>query len=164
MSGLAIAWAGLVAVYALALGSVAGGDLALGGLVAAAVLLAFRMHLFPAPAASAREALGRLLAFPAFVLAALGQVLGAAVRVALALLHLRPLGRPGIVRLPIAERTRGGVAVAGLVITLSSGELLLDVDWRRREMVLHLLDATDADAARDRHDRFYRRFQRHVFP
>ncbi|MDP9369920.1 MAG: hypothetical protein M3Q03_16890 [Chloroflexota bacterium] len=31
-------------------------------------------------------------------------------------------------------------------------------------LLIHVLDATDPDAVRAEHERFYRRFQRHVFP
>jgi len=84
--------------------------------------------------------------------------------VALIVLHIRPLVRPGIVAIPFEERTRNGVAVSTLVFTLSPGSYLVDVDWERRLMLFHLIDACDPDAIRIKYHDFYYRYQRHVFP
>ena len=80
------------------------------------------------------------------------------------MLHVRPLNHPGIVAVPIAERSPLGVAVSGLATTLSPGAFLVDVDWEQRVMLIHVLDASDPDEVRADHQRFYRRWQRHVFP
>jgi multicomponent K+:H+ antiporter subunit E/multicomponent Na+:H+ antiporter subunit E len=79
-------------------------------------------------------------------------------------LHLRRLEQPGLVRIPIGERSERGVAVSALATTLSPGTVLVDVDWERRDLLLHVIDASDPDAVRARLQRFYDRFQRRVFP
>jgi multisubunit Na+/H+ antiporter MnhE subunit len=84
--------------------------------------------------------------------------------VALRVLHLRHLDRPGTVRVPIGARTDRGVAVSALATTLSPGAVLVDVDWERREMLVHVIDASDPAAVCARLERFYDRFQRRVFP
>jgi multicomponent Na+:H+ antiporter subunit E len=84
--------------------------------------------------------------------------------VALRVLHLRPVEHPGIVLVPIGERTEVGVAVTGLLVGLSPGSLLLDVDTERQVMLFHVIDAGDPDAVRTQLDRFYQRYQRRVFP
>jgi multisubunit Na+/H+ antiporter MnhE subunit len=68
------------------------------------------------------------------------------------------------VLVPIGERSELGVAVTGLLVGLSPGSLLLDVDEGRRAMLFHVIDASDPDAVRAQIDGFYQRYQRRVFP
>jgi multicomponent Na+:H+ antiporter subunit E len=77
---------------------------------------------------------------------------------------LRPVECPGIVLVPIGERTELGVAVTGLLAGLSPGSMLVEVDSQRQAMLFHVIDAHDPDAVRDHLDRFYQRYQRRVFP
>jgi multicomponent K+:H+ antiporter subunit E/multicomponent Na+:H+ antiporter subunit E len=42
--------------------------------------------------------------------------------------------------------------------------VLVDVDWVRRDLVVHVIDASDPDGVRQRLQRFYDRYQRRVFP
>jgi len=77
-------------------------------------------------------------------------------------LGARSQARPGIVAVPVGERTPRGVAVSALCATLSPGEVLVDVDEER--VLYHVINASDPDAIRERHERFYRRYQRRVFP
>ena len=108
--------------------------------------------------------LGRVAAFPLFVVGVLGDIVSGTWDVALRVLHLRRLEQPGIVRVPIGDRTERGVAVSALATTLSPGSVLVDIDWERRDMLLHMIDARDPDAVRERLQRFYDRYQRRVFP
>jgi len=84
--------------------------------------------------------------------------------VALVVLGRRPLDCPGIVAIPIEERTPIGVAVAALAFTLSPGDVLIDVDEEEQVMLIHVLDASDPEAVRARHRNFYERWQRRAFP
>jgi multisubunit Na+/H+ antiporter MnhE subunit len=68
------------------------------------------------------------------------------------------------VRIPIGLRSERGVAVSALTTTLSPGTVLIDVDAERRELLVHVIDATDPDEVRARAQRFYDRYQRNVFP
>jgi len=106
----------------------------------------------------------RLLAFPGFVLATLHEIVVGTWDVTLRVLHLRPVERPGIVLVPIGERTSAGLAATALADTLSPGEVLVDVDHERRVMLVHVIDASDPEAIRERHERFYQDHQRGVFP
>jgi multisubunit Na+/H+ antiporter MnhE subunit len=74
------------------------------------------------------------------------------------------LRHPGIVPIPIAERTPLGVTITSLVTTLSPGTFLVDVDEADRSMLMHVIDASNPDAVREEYEVFYRRYQRHVFP
>jgi multisubunit Na+/H+ antiporter MnhE subunit len=165
LARVALALVLLVLVYALALGSFAPADLALGSLFAAGALLFCRRVLLEDAHPPPQGGVGRrVVAFVPFSLAVLGHVAVGTWQVALIILGLRPLGAPGVVAVPIEERTEAGVAVSGLAATLSPGELLLDVDWERRVMLFHVIDAHDPDAVREHHRKLYRRHQRRVFP
>jgi multicomponent Na+:H+ antiporter subunit E len=152
----------LTGVYLLSLGSVDPLDAAEGLLLATALSLALRGRLEwprgPGPSLARRVA-----AFPLLLFGELVEVLRGTWDVALRVLGLRPL-ESGIVLIPIGERTELGVAVTGLLAGLSPGSMLVEVDAERRAMLFHVIDASDPDAVRDHLDRFYRRYQRRVFP
>lgn len=155
----------LTALYAMALGSAAVLDLLLGAAVSAAAL-ARVPHTAAAPRSDrARFALWRRsLAFPPFLAAVSADVVVGTWQVAAVILGFRPLRSPGIVRIPIGERSRRGVAVTTLIQTLSPGTVFVAVDWQRQEMLFHVMDARDPDRVRAVMERFYVRWQRPVFP
>lgn len=153
---------GLVAVYALTLGSLQPGDLAIGAAVAVAVLTLTRRFFEPAPGTPPMT-LRRLRRFPAFAWAVLREIAAGTWMVAMVVLGIRNV-IPGIVAVPVGERSETGVAVTALAINLSPGELLVDVDWSRELMFVHVLDADDPDDVRSRYAAFYDRYQRAVFP
>lgn len=163
-----IAWllqvTGLVAVYLLTLGSLHPLDLALGAVLAVALLHTLRGFRGPAAEGAGGSVLGRMAAFPVFAAAVVADIVRGTVEVSLVVLGRRPLVAPGIVEVPIGERTPAGVAVSALATTLSPGAVLMDVDWERRVMILHVLDASDPEAVRAEHQRLYERRQRAVFP
>jgi multicomponent Na+:H+ antiporter subunit E len=162
--GRALAVTLLAAVYLLTLGSAHPLDLALGLLLATALMLGLRGRLRP-PRGHPSPPLGRrVAAFPLLVGAVLAEIARGTWDVALRVLGLRPLEGPGIVLVPIGERSELGVAVTGLLVGLSPGSLLLEVDERRRVMLFHVIDARDPDAVRAQIDRLYQRYQRRVFP
>lgn len=160
----ALAAIALVLIYALTLASFHPWDLVLGAILATAVL-AWARRALPLASQEARPSPGaRLLRFPGFAAAVLAEVVHGTWQVAVVVAGLRPLARPGIVLIPLGERTVSGVAASGWALTLSPGEVLVDVDWQRSVMLVHLLDAGDPEAVRARHQRFYSRWQRGVFP
>jgi multisubunit Na+/H+ antiporter MnhE subunit len=105
-----------------------------------------------------------VVAFVPFAVAVARDVAVGTWEVALVTLHLRPLHNPGIVAIPIGERSPVGISVTALVMTLSPGEFLVDVDWEREVMLMHVIDATDPEAVRRTHEEFYSRYQKKVFP
>lgn len=155
---------GLALVYVLTLASTDPVDLALGVGLGAALAGALAGRLRLGPEGQVPPPAARLLAWPAFAAAVLADVVQGTWDVALRVLHLRPIARPGLVRVPMAQRTERGVAVSALATTLSPGTVLIDLDWERRDLVLHVIDASDPDGVRDRLQRFYDRYQRRVFP
>jgi multicomponent Na+:H+ antiporter subunit E len=156
--------AGLGVIFVLTLASSDPVDFALGVALGGALLLALGERLRLGPAGLLPPLAQRLLWFPVFAAAVVADVLQGAWDVALRVLTVRPLEQPGIVRVPIGERTERGVAVSALATTLSPGSVLVDVDWQRGDLVLHVIDASDPAVVRARLDRFYERFQRRVFP
>ena len=154
----------LTVVYACALASADPLDLLFGALLASALVIIFRAPVTGQAAIGLAAVLRRTGAFVPFAGAILYDVFVGTWAVILVVLHLRPLRRPGIVAVPIGERTPTGVAVSAFATTLSPGSYLVDVDLERGVMLLHVLDASDLDAVERAHQRFYDRFQRHVFP
>ena len=164
MSGGRLLWvAVLAAVYLLTLGSADPFDLAFGVVLAAVLSFGLRGRL-QRPQGEGPSLAARLAAAPALLAALLAEIARGTWDVALRVLHLRPVEHPGIVLVPIGERSELGVAVTGLLIGLSPGSLLLDVDDKRRMMLFHVIDARDPDAVRAQIDGFYHRWQRRVFP
>lgn len=150
----------LAGAYLLVLGSVDAWDVATGLLlgVVLTVLLHGRLPYPAGPPSSPRI----LLALPGLVGAVLLDVLRGTWDVALRIVGLRPVAAPGIVLVPVGDRSPRGVAVTGFLVGLSPGSVLLDV--RGDTMVFHFLDAADPDAVRASVDRMYARHQRKVWP
>ncbi len=154
----------LATTYLLMLASVDPWDVGLAAALAAVLIASLRRFLFVGkPGELADVPLRVIRVFP-LAAAVVREIVVGTWQVALVVLHARPLAAPGIVAVPIGERTRLGVAMTGLLVTLAPGEFLVDVDWERRVLLFHVLDASDPDAVRKRHARFYERYQRPVFP
>lgn len=153
----------LVLVYLLTLASLDPWDVALGVGLAAGVLVWAR-RTRSASAIGAGVLVGRIARFPLFVVAVAREIVVGTWQVALVVVGVRRLSRPGIVAVPIGDRTPAGLAATALALTLSPGEVLVDIDRSRGVMLVHVIDAHDPDAVRARHDHFYRRYQRGVFP
>jgi multicomponent Na+:H+ antiporter subunit E len=159
-----LAWVVLLtAVYLLSLGSVDPLDAAEGLVLATVLSLGLRGRL-ERPQGAGLSLAARIAAFPLLVGGLLVEVLRGTWDVGLRVLGLRPVECPGIVLVPIGERTEVGVAVTGLLAGLSPGSMLVEVDSQRQAMLFHVIDASDPDAVRDHLDRFYQRYQRRVFP
>ena len=164
MTRYAAAVAGLTLVYALALGSFHPLDLLFGAGLSVALVFTSRRFVFGGGPDGRASLLRRVAAFLPFSLAVFREVVVGTWEVTLVTLHLRPLKRPGIVEVPIGERTPAGVAVWAVVTGLPPGSFFVDVDGERGVVLIHILDASDPEAFRRQQEDFYRRFQRGVFP
>jgi multicomponent Na+:H+ antiporter subunit E len=154
----------LALIYVLTLASLEPWDV-VGGVLIAAVLLALsqRVTIGHRPA-RLPDLPARMVGFFPFAGRVAFGMIRDAWNVALVMIHLRPLGHPGIVTIPIANRSHRGIAVTALVTTISPGSYFLGVDWEHEQMLFHFLDASDPDAIRADRERLYDGYQRHVFP
>ncbi len=152
----------LTLVYAMVLASFHPLDLLFGAALSGALLYVFRAFVFGGAPDPLPGVLGRCAAFLPFAWAIARDVVKGTWEVALVVLHFRPLVSPGIVKVPIGERTPTGVAVSALVTTLSPGAFLIEAN--EEFMLIHFLDAADPDAVREKQEDFYQRYQRKVFP
>lgn len=164
MTGYLLVLLLLAATYLLTLASLDPLDVATALVVSAVVLVGMRRFAFPGGSVPGGELARRLARFPLFCAAVVWEIVVGTGQVAAVVVGLRPLRRPGIVAVPIGERSPNGVAATALAITLSPGEVFVDVDWEAGVMLIHVLDAGDPDAIRERYGHFYERFQRQVFP
>jgi len=155
---------GLTLVYAFALASFHPLDLLFGAGLSVALVFASRRFVFGDGPARGTSLSRRAVAFLPFALAVFREILTGTWEVTLVTLHLRPLKRPGIVEVPIGERTPAGVAVWSVVAGLPPGSFFVDVDRERGVVLLHVIDAGDPEAVRRQEEEFYRRYQRKVFP
>lgn len=153
-----------VLTYAAMIGRFDPWDLALATLVAGGTVYGFRAHLLRGASPSAATLLRRLLFLPPLLGWVLWEITIGTWQVAVYSLRLRPMGHPGIVAIPLGARTRFGATMSGFLTTISPGTFLVEYDWAARVMLIHSIDATDPDEVRAAHQRFYDRFQRHVFP
>lgn len=164
MSRLPFPVALLTLVYVTVLGSLDPWDLVLGAAMSLGMVLLFRRLALPTRPTPVALYPARLLWFIVFAGAIAWEVTLGAWTVLGVVLRIRPMRRSGIVLIPVESSTRSGVAVSALVVTISPGTYLLDLDRERRVMLIHALDASDPDSLRDHFHRFYERFQRNVFP
>lgn len=164
MSRVVLSVVALGGVYLLVLASREPWDVALGVVAGALLVGGCRGFVFGGRPRGVPGLGRRVVAFVPFAVAALRDVVVGTWRVALTVLRVRPLREPGIVAVPLGERTVLGVAVSALVLSLSPGEVLVDIDWEGGRMLVHALDASDPEAVRGQIGEFYRRYQRHVFP
>ena len=56
---------------------------------------------------------------------------------------------PGFVRVRFAPMSPRGAALLGCMVSLTPGSTLIDIDLVRRELLLHVLDASDTQAVVD---------------
>jgi multicomponent Na+:H+ antiporter subunit E len=157
----------LTLAYALMLGSFDVLDLLFGACLSAALLFVSRRFIFGEPQrqASSNPSLGgRVVAFVPFALVIFREILVGTWEVTLVTLRLRPLIRPGIVAVPLGERTPSGVVAWAVVTGLAPGSFFVDIDREQGVALIHLLDASDPDAFRQEQEDFYRRYQSKVFP
>lgn len=161
-----VAVAGLAAVYALMLVSVDPVDVATGALIASLLLLGLRrfLRLGGDGAWGPADFLRGFARLPAFAAVVTGDTIRGTWDVALVVVGLRPADRSGVVEIPFDGRTPAGAVVSGLTATISPGEVLIDIDEQRRVILLHVLDARDPDAIREKHRHRYERWQRGVAP
>ncbi len=152
------------ATYALTVASFAWEDLIFGVVLTAVLLAIFHNVVLPKPLPSSARVLKGVLFFPIFVLAEIREVFTGTWLVATRVVGIHPLDHPGIVRIPIGERSPVSSGMAGFVITVTPGTFLIDVDEETNEMLVHAIDASDPEAVRDHYQWLFENFERRVVP
>ncbi len=144
--------AGLTAIYLSVLTSVRPGDIAIGVVLAVAVVIAVGRR--PARGGAERSHPGAVVR--AFAATAVEMVRGTwrTVRFCLGAATV-----PGFVEIPREDRTRGEVALWGVLTGEAPDEIPVDVDDERDVLIVHLIDAGDPDAVRARHAEAHARFR-----
>ena len=149
---------GFMGVYLLVMTSARPGDAAAGLLLGLVLAVALRPRLSrrqPAtPTLTGLLALGPVLARTAIEMAR-----GSWQTVRFC---LRGSGTPGFVEIPRSGRSRHAVALWGVLTGEAPDEVPVDIDEERDVLIVHLVDASDPDAVRERHRRAYERAQRKV--
>jgi multicomponent K+:H+ antiporter subunit E/multicomponent Na+:H+ antiporter subunit E len=87
----------------------------------------------------------RLVAAVALALRFLWAVLASGLRTALVIARVRSRPAAAFVRMRFAPLSETGAALLGSMVTLTPGTTTIDVDMERRELLLHLLDASEAE-------------------
>ena len=91
--------------------------------------------------------MSRLLTAAGLLLRFIGQVLVSGFDTAWQILRPDKRPVPRYVRMGYGPMTPRGAAVLGSMITLTPGTTTLDIDPERRELLLHMLDGSDPEAA-----------------
>jgi multisubunit Na+/H+ antiporter MnhE subunit len=138
----------LMGVYLLVMTSAKPADAAAGLLLGLGLAVALRpRHPGRRPTVSGFLALGRALATTAVEMARGSW--------RTARFCLRGSGNPGFVEIPRAGRSRHAVALWGVLTGEAPDEVPVDIDEERDVLIVHLIDASDPDAVRERHQRAY---------
>lgn len=160
----------LTLVYALALASFHPWDLLLGAILSSVFVSVFKWFEVSGGDDTTVQAghegspLRRFRAFFPFVGAVAWEVILGAWRVFLATIGLKEPASPGVVAVPLGERSPRGVSISAFLAAFTPGTLLVEVDEYKREMLVHALDASDPEAVRESQEKLYQHYQKKVFP
>jgi multisubunit Na+/H+ antiporter MnhE subunit len=160
VTGILVRAAGLVAVYLLVLTSAQPGDVLTGALLALPIAVVIR------PRRTGRRRDGRALTRVWATGGLLAQTAAEMVRGSWRVVRfcLRGGDRSGLLEIEQGDRSRTGIAIWGLITGEAPDELPVDIDESRRVLIVHLVDAGDPEAVRDRHERTRQRWLSRVVP
>jgi|GEM_PF-1660369 len=145
-----------VAIFSLMTADFSGQNLMVGLVLSTVLLWVFRRQVIPRPLPRTDFSFHLLVYAPVLFWYLFIDILKGTWIVSLTTLGLRPLRKPGIVKFPIGAHSPYGVGPVGYFITLSPGSFMVDVDWENREMLVHVIDASDPDALRRDAEKYYR--------
>jgi multisubunit Na+/H+ antiporter MnhE subunit len=148
----------LMGIYLLVLTSAKPADAATGFLLGLLLALALRPRL-PGRRSATPSPAALVALIPMLAMTAAEMVRGSWRTVRFC---LRGGGKPGFVEIPRGDRSRHAVALWGVLTGEAPDEVPVDVDEERDVLIVHLVDASDPDAVRDRHQQAYERAQRKV--
>ena len=149
-------FAASVSVFCLVIGDFGWQNLLLGAGIVMPVMYVFRRQITPDPLPPPGLSLHLLVYAPVLLYYLFIDILGGSWQVIRVTLGMSPLRHPGIVRVSFKDFSAYGVGPIGFFITLSPGSFLVDVDWDKQVMLIHVLDASDPDAVRRNAERYLR--------
>ena len=156
MIGILIRSGYLLAIYLLVLTSFAPGDVIIGGAVALTITIALGTTARRGSRSRARWLRGMV----GTAIQTAGEVVIGSWRTIR--FCLTGAGAPGFVEIPRGERSDYGVALWGVLTGEAPDEYPVAVDAERNVLIVHLVDASDPAAVRERHRRSHERWHRDV--
>ena len=156
MIGFVLRAGGLLIVYLLVLTSLDPGDIALGAILATALI-----------AAAHRPETGPTAGWARWAVALVMTLLTTARDMAVGTIRVVRFcfsrsSHAGFVEIPREDRSRRAVALWGVLTGEAPDEYPVDIDDARDVLIVHVVDARDPDGVKARHARFHERWQRHV--
>jgi multicomponent Na+:H+ antiporter subunit E len=143
-------------LFALIVASFSWQNLLVGFILSSVLTWIFRKQIIPRPLPPNDLAFHLVVYFPKLAAYLLVDIFKGTWIMILTTLGIRPLIKPGIVRIPIGVHSPYGVGPVGYFITLSPGSFLVDVDWDAHVMLVHVIDASDPDQVREDAEKYYR--------
>jgi multicomponent Na+:H+ antiporter subunit E len=155
---------GSTAVFAMMVASFSWQNLLLGFAIASSLTWMFRRQVVPKPLPPNDLAAHLVIYSPKLAWYLFVDILKGTWIMILTTLGIRPLNKPGIVRIPLHTHSHYGVGPVGYFITLSPGSFMVDIDWDEGVMLVHVIDASDPDQVRMDAEKYYRLWEygRHV--
>ena len=138
-------------------------NMVLGFAISVALLWGFRKQVIPRPLPPSGFALHLVIYAPVLFWYLFIDILKGTWAVTLTTLGIRPLRKPGIVTLPLGQHSPYGIGPVGYFITLSPGSFLVEVDWDAREMLVHVIDASNPEAVHRDAEKYYRLWEYGVY-
>lgn len=148
--------ASLTSIYCLTLASFAWEDVVLGALVSAVLVAIFRKTLLPEILPDAGHVAHIVAYLPVLLWMLLIDILKGTWQVAIYVVGLKQLDHPGIVKIPLGQHSRAGVGIVSLLLTLSPGSFLVEIDWDDSSMLVHYIDASNPVQLRRDVEKYYR--------
>lgn len=149
-------------IYLLVLTSVHPGDV-LVGIALSSLLVAIGWRIRPLGPPADESLWYRIAGVPRLLGGGLVDIARSTWRTALWCLH-PGRAQPGMVPMSIPRTTAPSAAAWGVRVNLTPGTVVVEIDERRGQMLLHVIDARDPDAVRAEQMDAYQRLQRRVFP
>jgi multisubunit Na+/H+ antiporter MnhE subunit len=156
MTFLALVIGILTAIFCLSLASFAWQDIVIGAVLATALVAIHRRYLFPRSLPGGPYLARLLLILPRLIAYLVVDILKGTWQVASFVVGLRTLEHPGIVKIPLGNHTPASVGTASLLLTISPGSFLVDIDWDERAMLVHYMDASNPAQLRADIDKYFR--------
>lgn len=148
--------AGLASTYCLTIASFAWEDVLFGMLVATLLVAVFRRALFPAHLPETGYVVHIIAYMPVLIWMLLVDILKGTWLVAKYVVGFEQLDHPGIVKIPLGQHSRAGVGIVSLLLTISPGSFLVDIDWEDSSMLVHYIDASNPAQLRRDVEKYYR--------